>query len=129
MIVLDTDTCIDLLRGNKNILRRREQQEDTIGVSFMTAAELYYGVERSINQQKNFALVEQFLLSVEVLQSDISIAKRFGVLKANLESQGIPIADADTFIAATTIEKGTRLITANTRHFDRIPGLTIENWR
>ena len=129
MIIFDTDVCIDLLRGNRNILLRREESDETVGVSFMTVAELYYGAEKSDNPSRNHTAVEQFLLSLEVIQSDTQILKRFGRLKAGLENDGVPLADADALIAATTLEKGTRLITSNTKHFERISELRIENWR
>jgi len=129
MILFDTDICIDLLRGNANILRRREQYEEGIGISFMTVAELYYGAEKSPNPQDNGRAVEQLLLTLDIVQSDIQILKRFGILKAYLYQQHLPLADADVFIAATTLEKATRLITGNSKHFERIPGLVLENWR
>jgi len=66
MIILDTDTCIDLLRGNRITLLRRAQQNESIGISFMTVGELYYGAEMSNSQEKNYTLIEQFLLSVRV---------------------------------------------------------------
>jgi predicted nucleic acid-binding protein len=47
MILIDTDICIELLNGNKQILRKREQYESMIGISFMSVAELYYGAEKS----------------------------------------------------------------------------------
>ena len=129
MIIFDTDVCIVLLRGNTNILTRRQQSDDSIGVSFMTVAELYYGAEKSENPNRNQQSVEQLLLSLEIIQSDIHILKRFGRLKAELEKSGIPLADADALIAATTLEKGSLLITGNLKHFERIPGLKLENWR
>lgn len=129
MILFDTDVCIELLNGNKKIIQRRNQYDDTIGVSFMSVAELYYGAEKSTDPTKNCATIEALLLSMEIIQTDIPILKRFGMIKAQLEKSGIIIADADILIAATTMEKGSKLITGNLRHFERIPGLVIENWR
>ena len=129
MIIFDTDVCIDLLRGNESIVHRREEHEESVGVSFMTVAELYYGAEKSDSPLKNRDAVEQLLLSLDVVHSDTRILRRFGRLKAELGRSGLPLADADALIAATTLEKGSRLVTGNTKHFDRIPGLKTENWR
>ena len=129
MIIFDTDVCIELLHGNRNVPARREQTDEAVGISFMTVGELYYGAEKSDYPTRNHIAVEQFLLSVEVIQSDNQILKRFGRLKAELQNRGLPIADADALIAATTLEKSTRLITGNTKHFERISELRIENWR
>jgi len=129
MILFDTDVCIELLNGNRKIIQRRDQYDDTIGLSFMSVAELFYGAEKSTDPTKNFATIEAFLLSMEIIQADIPILRRFGTIKGQLERKGTAIADADILIAATTMEKGTRLITGNLKHFDRIPGLVIEDWR
>jgi len=129
MILFDTDVCIELLNGNQEVVQRRNQYDDTIGISFMSVAELFYGAEKSTDPTKNFTTIEALLLSMEIIQTDIPILRRFGLIKGQLEKKGNAIADADILIAATTMEKGTRLITGNLKHFDRIPGLVIENWR
>jgi tRNA(fMet)-specific endonuclease VapC len=128
MILLDTDVCIELLKGNKRILQRREQYDDPVGVCFMTIAELYYGAEKSKDPGKNMETIERLLLSVEIVQTDVPILKRFGMIKAQLQKKGEPIADADILIASATLEKAEKLITGNTKHFERIPGLSLESW-
>lgn len=128
MILFDTDTCIGILRGYESVLSRRQITNDEIAISFMTAAELYYGAEKSANPGKNYHLIEQFLLSVTVINTDITILKEFGKLKASLESQGIPLADADLLIAATCLTKCDLLVTGNSRHYNRISGLPLDNW-
>jgi tRNA(fMet)-specific endonuclease VapC len=129
MILFDTDICIELLNGNKQILRKREQSDSMIGISFMSVAELYYGAEKSSDANRNISTIEELLLSLEIIHTDIPILKRFGVIKADLQKKGISLADADVLIAATTLERCDKLITGNTKHFDRIPGLSIENWK
>ncbi len=129
MILIDTDVCIDLLKGNKKILRRREEYDGPIGVCFMTIAELFYGAQKSSDPSRNIDTVERLLLTLEIVQSDLSILKRFGTIKAQLQNAGMPIADADILIASATLEKAEKLITGNTKHFERIPGLSLEDWR
>jgi len=128
MILLDTDICIELLKGNKRILQRRDQYDGPVGVCFMTIAELYYGAEKSRDPSKNMDTIEKLLITLEIVHTDIAILKRFGMIKAHLQKQGEPIADADILIASATLEKAERLITGNTRHFERIAGLALENW-
>ncbi len=128
MILLDTDVCIHLLRGNRNIINKRRNHSDQVAVSFMTVAELYYGVEKSANPQKNKTVLEQFLITVKVINSNSNIAYRFGQLKAVLEKKGIPLADADLLIAATALETSTMLVTGNIKHYQRIENLSLENW-
>lgn len=128
MILLDTDVCISLLRGNRKVIERRKNFADEVSVSFMNVAELFYGAEKSANPAKNKSIVEQFLLTVQVINSNRKIMKRFGHLKANLEQSGIPLADADLLIAATALEACTLLVTGNTKHFNRIEKLNLANW-
>ena len=129
MILIDTDVCIDLLKGNKKILRRREEYDGPIGVCFMTIAELFYGAQKSRDPARNVDTVERLLMTLEIVHSDLSILKRFGSIKAQLQTDGLPIADADILIASAALERAEKLITGNAKHFDRIPGLTLEDWR
>ena len=128
MIILDTDVCIHLLRGNRNIIKKRQNYPDQVAISFMTVAELCYGAEKSANLQKNKNVVEQFLLTVKIINSNRKISSRFGLLKAMLESKGAPLADADLLIAATALETSTMLVTGNVKHFQRIENLNLDDW-
>lgn len=129
MILFDTDTCVELLRGNKRILQRCDRYDGIVGISFMSIAELYYGAEKSKDPSRNINTIDNLLLSLEIIQTDIPILRRFGLIKAHLQKQGVIVADADLLIAATTLERAERLITGNSRHFERIPGLVTEDWR
>jgi tRNA(fMet)-specific endonuclease VapC len=128
MILLDTDVCIELLKGNKRILQRRDQYDGPIGVCFMTVAELYYGAEKSKEPNRNMDTIDRLLLTLEILHTDMPILRRFGRIKATLQKEGIPTADADILIASAALEKAEKLITGNTKHFDRIAGLELDDW-
>ena len=128
MIVFNTDTCIEILRGNKTVIEKRKQYDGVIGISFMSVAELYYGAEKSGNYSKNNSLIEKFLFTIEIINSNLEIMKKFGQLKRKQELLGFTVADADLFIAATTICRGDKLITGNIKHFIRIEELLIEDW-
>ena len=94
----------------------------------MSVAELYYGAEKSGNFSKNNSLIEEFLFTIEIINSNMEIMKKFGQLKRKQKLLGFSIADADLFIAATTICSGEKLITGNLKHFIRIEELPIEDW-
>lgn len=128
MIILDTDVCIHILRGNFSVIEQRQKHSGQIALSFMTAAELFYGAEKSANPFKNRTLVDQFLLTVVIVESDRNVVRRFGRLKAALEGGGLSLTDADLLIAATALEKADLLVTGNTKHFSRIEGLNLANW-
>jgi tRNA(fMet)-specific endonuclease VapC len=128
MILIDTDICIEILRGNKKVISKRNKYEAPISISFMTVAELFYGAENSGNIEHNNSLVEEFLLTVNIIESDFQIMKRFGIIKAELKRNNNVLPDADIIIAATTIEKCELLVTGNVDHFKRIKELNVDNW-
>ena len=94
----------------------------------MTVAELFYGAQNSSNPEHNQSIVEEFLLTLQIIQSDFSIMKRFGSIKATLKKKNNLVPDADIIIASTAIEKCEFLVTGNTEHFSRMDGLKIDNW-
>ena len=94
----------------------------------MTVGELYYGAERSSNKIKNKNVVDEFLLSIDIIDTDLEILKKFGELKSKLYRNSALLPDADILIAATVLTKCTKLITGNSKYFNRIENLSLENW-
>jgi len=128
MILLDTDVCIEILRGNQQVIEQRKNCDERVAICFMTVGELYYGAERSKYKAKNANLIEEFLLSIDIINTDIDILQRFGRLKANLYDRDIMLPDADILIASVALSKCSKLITGNIKHFNRFENLAIENW-
>lgn len=128
MILLDTDICIELLRGNTKVIEKRQSYDEKVAISFMSVAELYYGAEKSDHVRENNSLIEEFLLTVQIIHSDLEILRKFGGLKAILAKSGYILADAYILFAATVLVKCNMLITGNVNHFKRIEGRRIENW-
>ena len=128
MRVLDTDTCIEILRGNQQVIERRAAIVDEMATTWVTACELSYGAEKSRYRETNAPLVTSFLATLPVLGLNLAAAEHFGRTKSQLESSGLRAADADLLIAAITLAHGGTLITGNRRHYDRITGLPLEDW-
>ena len=63
-----------------------------------------------------------------LLPFDESAAEEYGRLRAYLEAQGTPIGHPDTQIAAIALANDLTVVTGNVRHFQRVPGLAVENW-
>ncbi len=128
MKVLDSDTCIGILRGRKEVLERRAVERDDLATTWVTASELFYGAAKSAKPDANAALVVRFLDSLPVLAPDLSSARLFGEVKARLAARGEIVADADLFIASIALSRGAPLVTGNRKHYARIPGLVVEDW-
>ncbi len=133
MYLLDTNVCIEIIKGRSAIVRKRFQFAVTEGTSLFISSvsnfELWYGVEKSDRQQINRRLVESFLSGpLQVLSFDEEDAKRAGEIRAGLELQGKMIGPFDTLLAGQALRHELILVTANTREFARVKGLELENW-
>lgn len=77
--------------------------------------------------KKNHLLIEKFVNDVKVIPIYNSILK-YGKEKARLRKEGKMISDFDLLIACTSIENDLIMITENTKEFNRISGIKIDNW-
>lgn len=128
MRVLDTDVCVEILRGNEDVIERRRRTPGPVVTTWITAAELYYGAARSKAPEESGLLVWQFLATLKILELELQAVERFGRLKAALEAEGRRLADFDLLIAAVALSHRAVLVTGNRRHYDRVPDLQLENW-
>jgi len=128
MILLDTDICIEILRGNKVVIEKRLRRDERVAICFMTVGELFYGAERSKYKLNNLNLVDEFILSIDIINTDFGILRKFGELKSSLYEKNIMLPDADILIASTALTNCSKLITGNIKHFNRFENLVVENW-
>ncbi|MBP7866763.1 MAG: type II toxin-antitoxin system VapC family toxin [Acidobacteria bacterium] len=129
MYLLDTDTVVFLLRGNEPVRRNLELHRlAPIRISAVTLMELYYGAFKSGRPEANVARVHAVERAAEILPIEREAAEVFGMLKASLEKAGTPLDDFDLAIAACALTNKLVLVTHNTRHFQRVTGLVLEDW-
>ena len=55
-------------------------------------------------------------------------AAHFGQIRTELQRMGLPCGAYDMLIAAHARSEGLVLITNNSREFERVPGLRLDNW-
>ena len=126
--MLDADTVSYALRGQGRVAARLlEHQPSELCVSAVTLAELNFGAEARRSQRIRRA-IRSFTKDVTVVPFDEASAERFGVIAAALSTRGRPIGLYDTLVAAQALALGLTVVTNNTRHFSRVPGLGVENW-
>ena len=130
---LDTNACIDLIRGTSFPVRARLKEVlahgSVVCISSVVLHELWYGVAKSARPDTNTERVQAFLAGpLEILPWDEADARAAGEVRAQLEKEGRPIGAYDALIAAQAVRRGITLVTANTREFDRVEGLMLENW-
>ena len=128
--LIDTDIIIFALRGDKTVLAKFEENKNIpISISMITYAELVFGAKRSQNERTNMLKVNRIREIYPVEELNIGIMELFADIKANMYSKAMRIEDLDLFIAATAIYNGLTLVTNNTKHFENIPLLKLENWK
>jgi predicted nucleic acid-binding protein len=130
--LFDTDVISALMKGTGGELLARRLEaaiRDRQAISVITVFEIYYGAYRSRDPQRYISLFESEVMpSIDIIDFDENAARIAARIWAERERIGSPIAPADLQIAATALASGSILITGNTRHFEGIPGLDIENW-
>lgn len=127
--MLDTDICIYTINERPAAVLEafRRFQPQGLGVSSVTASELFFGVART-GSQRNMQALRRFLATLEVAPFDEAAAEVCGSVRAWLASQGTPIGPYDVQIAAHAHALGVTLVSNNTSEFARVPGLKLENW-
>jgi tRNA(fMet)-specific endonuclease VapC len=91
-----------------------------------------YEILRGLKAKKAFKKVEEFeksCLTFNILPITDAVIVKAADVYADLKNAGQLIGDGDIFIASTALVHNLVLVTNNVRHFSRIPGLMIDNWK
>lgn len=125
MYLIDTDTLVFLGRGKVSI----QEKMNLAGLSHcflseISMAELYVGMYKRAEKESFIVFLEENFKALPIGPS----IKTFAKTRASLEKNGIRLEDFDILIAATALDNDYTLVTHNTRHFSRIPGLKLEDW-
>lgn len=135
MACLDTTILVDLMRRRAKLrpraLRKLQQLLDRgelLVTTRLTVAELYVGVERSDDAEREEQLVQAALQGLGILDFDDRGARLFGRISAHFQEMGQPAGDMDVLIAATAMAAGHCLVTRNPAHFKNVPDLAVETY-
>ena len=133
MYLLDTDILSNLLRRSPSpalITKLAKVPPEQQVTSSITLGELVYGAYRLEDRAGVLLqrLDETLMPNLPVIPFDASAARRYGETRAELERRGTPIGDADLRIASIALDRDLTVVTGNVRHFEKVPGLPVENW-
>ncbi|MBH2020316.1 type II toxin-antitoxin system VapC family toxin [Polaromonas sp.] len=129
--LLDTNIVSYYLRRTTPLLEERVGEalkRHSIAISVITRAELRFGQAGMTPEDRRRGLIDSFLLRLPNIAWSTQAADDYGSLKDILKRQGTPIGDMDTLIAAHALAEDLILVTHNTRHFEKVPGLKLEDW-
>lgn len=128
--LLDTNICVYLIKSRPSEVLERfsKHSPQDVAICTITLFELQYGVEKSQYGQRSEEALAKFLLPLNLIDLDRSAAIDAAVIRAQLERNGMPIGPYDLLIAGLARSQDMTLVTNNTREFERIVGLHLENW-
>ena len=128
--MLDTNICIYAIKHKpEQVFQRLQEHEPSeICISSVTYAELVHGVEKSRSVEKNRVALALLLANIEIMSFDSLAAESYGKVRADLEKAGTPIGPLDMMIAGHAKSLGYIVVTNNTKEFERVKGLKLENW-
>ena len=130
--LLDTNILIYLIKNQPPGIAQRVDalpQTDTLCMSFVTWAELLKGAERSTRKTEVLRRLNALAGQVPVhYPADPAICRHYAEQATRLKAAGTPIGANDLWIACHALAEDATLVTHNTREFNRVAGLRIEDW-
>ena len=128
--LLDTNILSEMVDagiGSRALARMEEVGAAQCCTSVIVAGEALYGVEKRGSARLK-AAVTGVLARLPVLPLSEPAPAHYSRLRVDLERLGMPIGSNDLLIAAHCLALGAILVTDNVREFERVAGLTVENW-
>lgn len=131
LYLLDTCTLSDYLRRDRSVVKAIHNQRSTsLAVSVITQYEIQVGLLNKPSLQPEYLpQLNEFYNKVNIIGINDQIAYCAAGIKTDLKKAGTPIGEPDIFIAATAIAWDLTIITSNTKDFEKIEGLRIEEWK
>ena len=129
MYLLDTDTLIYFLKGDVTVVENFNAVLNTPkAISVITYGELVYGSRRSERMTENLARAHRLAELYPVIDVTRAVMDIFGETKASLSASGSTVDDFDLVIGCTALTLGYAVVSNNTKHYNKIPGLKVVNW-
>lgn len=130
--VLDTMIVSALMKGDDAAVSRLSHcRRDQLFLSQPVLAEITFGLARMTDSKRKRKLEQRFQQihrNIQRIAWTDEVSDHFGRVKADLEARGTPLEDFDVAIAAHALAHGHILVSENSRHLGRIPGLRLESW-
>jgi len=132
MFMLDTNMCIFIIKKkNEKVLKQlKKNRKKGLCISSITLAEMEFGIENAEQEYRarNRIALMEYLTITEIKYFDENAAKEYGILKKELKDKRCLIGPFDMLIGAHTKSLQMTLVTNNTREFERISDLKLEDW-
>jgi predicted nucleic acid-binding protein len=131
--MLDSTAAVAAERQGKNARQLLESValetgDEEIAVSVVTVLELAHGITRADTperRERRQRFLDELLTGVPIQPVTVPIALRAGQIDGQSQAKGVRIPLSDLLIGASAMELGYGVGTANVRHFQLIPGLSV----
>ncbi len=129
MYVLDTNTVIYFFKGAGRVAEHLfSKSAEEIAIPSIVLYELSVGIAKSNNPRKRKEQLNHLLSSIRVLPFTTKEAETSAIIRAELEAKGMPIGPYDILIAGVAKHSNAILVTHNTKEFQRVQALRLEDW-
>ena len=125
-LMLDTNAVTAIIKDRAKTLSAILNERPSC-ISVITEAELRFGLARRAVNIELRRIVENYLASVDILPWTSASAQRYGLLRAELDMLGKPLAPMDLLIASQAMAEDCTLVSAD-RAFTQVPGLRLLDW-
>ncbi len=130
--LIDSGIFIAVERGLLTLdMVEEKSRGEIMFMSVVTLSELWHGVHRASSEERAARRMDAIQRAVRVapaLDIDAGVAKRHAEIWAHLVQRGEMIGVNDSWIAATALFHGLKVVSRNVREFHRVPGLSYEVW-
>jgi len=131
-IIFDTSVLVSLERGSHGLGKLAAGREnEPFGISVVTVSELLHGVHRADSEKRRLtrgAFVEKIIQTFPLYPFDVSAARIYAKLWANLAKKGVTIGAHDLMIASTAIALGFSVVTTDVRDYGKVKEVTVEKF-
>jgi tRNA(fMet)-specific endonuclease VapC len=134
MVHLDTSFLVDLLRSKATPRGERARAllarlgDEEVAVSVHVMCELHAGIALCAAPDRERTRVASLVSLLSMRYPDERFAPTYGDLLATLQRKGETVAALDLLIGTAAVVDKAPIITANARHFSKIPGLRVESY-
>ena len=130
MYLLDTNIISYWMRGDQNLIARiRSHKPSELSISTITLAEILFGIQKSpIKKRERRQKIQRIASHLKIYPFDEPAAHGYATVRVHLEKTGQPISERDTQIASIGLANKLVVVTHNSKEFNRVPKLTVEDW-
>ncbi|MDM8520219.1 type II toxin-antitoxin system VapC family toxin [Anaerolineales bacterium HSG6] len=125
---LDTNIVIAYLNGNQSVAEQLKNYLPDVAISMPVWAELRYGARASVKATENLQKLDYLLQVIDLVDFDRTCADQYSHIRLALRKKGRPTGEMDLLIASIAMAHEAILVTHNTKHFQHIDNLILEDW-